>query len=129
MKKECLNFVAVWLQLDCNVVPFQFGDIPQAWWNDKNGVRRNYWAGNFDSNTHTCQCGLNSSCILPSLSCNCDAMTPSLLSDSGTSIVFTTVLHLDSIFSILLNFICYCNAMFVCFFKQFSISNSIAAVY
>lgn len=43
-----------------------------AWWTDANGKPQYFWAGN-DSKVHTCQCGIDGSCLDSDYSCNCDA--------------------------------------------------------
>ena len=76
-------------QYNCFQAPFELNGVAQSWWNDRKGVARYFWAG-VDNNQHTCQCGIDNSCIDPSFKCNCDAMTPiGLLNDTGTVKVFS----------------------------------------
>lgn len=69
---------------DCFIAPFEFNGIQQSWWNDREGVKRYFWAGNPSNNEHICQCGIDGSCIDSSLKCNCDSTSRlQLLTDSG----------------------------------------------
>ena len=54
------------------------------WWNDRDGIKRTFWAGS-NSSTHTCQCGLDGTCIeyLAGRRCNCDSNFPQIFSDIG----------------------------------------------
>ncbi len=75
---------AVWLysQVNCVGAPFTLYVINFAWWDDINGVERNFWSG-ADETAHTCQCGLDGNCIRADLKCNCDANVAVSLSDIG----------------------------------------------
>jgi hypothetical protein len=80
LSQSCRQF----FKFDCFSVPFMFNNAAQAWWNDRDGVARYYWAGSNQS-VHTCQCGIDRMCVLSNLNCNCDALTAAQLSDAGTS--------------------------------------------
>ena len=52
----------------------QYDGKPYAYWNDRNGARRYFWAGdNQTSDQVLCQCGLDQSCVDGSKNCNCDS--------------------------------------------------------
>ncbi len=73
--------------MDCYDAAFEFNGIPYAWWTDRNGESRYFWAGNNNNASgryHTCQCGLDGNCKDKSLSCNCDSDLAIELSDVGT---------------------------------------------
>ena len=48
---------------------------------------RYYWEGSSELNVHMCQCGMNSTCVLPSVYCNCDSLADFPLSDQGKKAV------------------------------------------
>jgi len=78
--QSCRQF----FKFDCWSVPFEFNDVADAWWNDRDGVPRYYWAGSNQSE-HTCQCGIDRNCVLSDVKCNCDALAAAPLADEGTS--------------------------------------------
>lgn len=80
-------------KFDCSAVPFVFDSVPQAWWTDRNGRVRYYWAGSFESNVHMCQCGLNGTCVLPSIVCNCDSVVDIPLCDQGKKMIEIRSVH------------------------------------
>ena len=80
LSQSCRQF----FKFDCISVPFEFNNVAFAWWNDRNGIQRYYWAGS-NQNVHTCQCGIDQNCVLSDLNCNCDASTSAPLSDQGKS--------------------------------------------
>ncbi|EFX61590.1 hypothetical protein DAPPUDRAFT_18957, partial [Daphnia pulex] len=51
-------------------------------WNDKGGIAKYFWSGN-NTDTHTCQCGIDENCVETSFKCNCDSAAPIQLSDDG----------------------------------------------
>jgi hypothetical protein len=83
-------------------VPFEFNGQPYAWWNDRDGAIRRFWAGSFnESIVHTCQCGLDGNCVDTSVSCNCDALAPEAAIDEGTIEALRE--HLNSVTSAISN--------------------------
>ncbi|XP_046446696.1 uncharacterized protein LOC124195999 [Daphnia pulex] len=70
------------IKYECFSAPLEFNEIAYSWWNDKNGQAQYYWSGNNNA-THTCQCGIENSCVDSNVKCNCDSYAPSNLSDSG----------------------------------------------
>ena len=71
-------------QYDCNYAPFQFNNVPHAWWNDKNGDSHFYWAGSM-SDIHSCQCSIDQNCVDANAKCNCDSVSPMQLTDAGNN--------------------------------------------
>ena len=53
-----------------------------AWWVSRDGEDKTYWGG-ASAVTHGCACGMNSSCVDPSWSCNCDKNDQVWREDSG----------------------------------------------
>lgn len=58
------------------------GDITYSWWNDRKGQNQTFWSGS-GSTEHICQCGIDGNCVDIQLPCNCDALLPLPISDSG----------------------------------------------
>ncbi|EFX80888.1 hypothetical protein DAPPUDRAFT_224393 [Daphnia pulex] len=86
MLAEVSNECQQSIEVDCFDAAFEFNGIAYAWWNDRNGDPRYFWSGknnNLTSHYHTCQCGLEKSCVDKSLSCNCDSDLAMELSDIG----------------------------------------------
>ncbi|XP_046635066.1 uncharacterized protein LOC124314087 [Daphnia pulicaria] len=86
MLAEVSNECQQSIEVDCFDAAFEFNGIAYAWWNDRNGDPRYFWSGknnNLTSHYHTCQCGLEKSCLDKSLSCNCDSDLAMELSDIG----------------------------------------------
>ena len=52
----------------------QYDGKPYAYWTDRNGTRRYFWAGGNQTDQVLCQCGLDQTCIDPSKKCNCDSI-------------------------------------------------------
>ena len=86
----------LYLQVNCVGAPFtdEGLGVDYAWWNDIDGVVRNFWSGN-DETAHTCQCGIDVNCIRTDLKCNCDANVAVSLSDIG---IFLKNIYWNSIF-------------------------------
>ncbi|XP_046635082.1 uncharacterized protein LOC124314096 isoform X1 [Daphnia pulicaria] len=87
MLSELSNVCQQSIKVDCYDAAFEFNGIPYAWWTDRNGESRYFWAGNNNNASgryHTCQCGLDGNCKDKSLSCNCDSDLAIELSDVGT---------------------------------------------
>ncbi|XP_057373146.1 uncharacterized protein LOC130694024 [Daphnia carinata] len=70
------------IKYDCNNAPLELNGVSYAWWNDKYGIPQYYWAGSNNS-VHTCQCGIDGTCVDPVAKCNCDAAAPVQLFDDG----------------------------------------------
>ena len=51
----------------------QHDEVHYAFWNDRNGTPRYFWAGN-QTDQAICQCGLEKTCINPRKKCNCDSL-------------------------------------------------------
>ncbi|XP_057370157.1 uncharacterized protein LOC130691260 [Daphnia carinata] len=82
LSNECHQSIKV----DCFDAAFEFNGIAYAWWNDRNGDPRYFWSGtnnNSSAHYHSCQCGLEGSCVDKSLLCNCDSDLAVELSDNG----------------------------------------------
>ena len=71
------------VQYDCFSAPLEFSGVQESWWNDRSGVQRYFWAGPYNNDQHTCQCGIDKNCVDPSQKCNCDAMAIVQLNDNG----------------------------------------------
>lgn len=72
------------VQYDCVAAPLEFTNVQYAWWNDRNGNARYFWAGNNASSEHTCRCGLDHNCVEPGrIKCNCDSVAAIALYDEG----------------------------------------------
>ncbi|XP_032776653.2 contactin-associated protein-like 3 [Daphnia magna] len=74
------------IQINCFDAALEFNGIAYAWWNDRNGDERYFWSGtnnNLSAHYHSCQCGLEGSCVDKSLLCNCDSDLAMELSDNG----------------------------------------------
>ena len=75
------------LRFDCFLAPLMsLANDSKGSWKDKNGTQRTVFHGNLDTATqpHQCQCGLNQTCVVPELACNCDAKLPVWQADEGT---------------------------------------------
>ncbi|XP_046646959.1 uncharacterized protein LOC124337002 [Daphnia pulicaria] len=70
------------IKYDCNFAPLELNTITYAWWNDKNGNAKTFWAGG-NTDVHLCQCGLDGNCVDSSTKCNCDSAAPVPLTDEG----------------------------------------------
>ncbi|EFX87112.1 hypothetical protein DAPPUDRAFT_312655 [Daphnia pulex] len=70
------------IKYDCNFAPLELNTITYAWWNDRNGNAKTFWAGD-NTDVHTCQCGLDGNCVDSSSKCNCDSAAPVQLTDDG----------------------------------------------
>ncbi|XP_046458291.1 uncharacterized protein LOC124205042 [Daphnia pulex] len=79
LSTECHQSIAY----DCNYAPFEFNNVPYAWWNDRNGNPHYYWSGNM-SEGHGCQCSIDQNCVDANAKCNCDSISPMQLTDAGT---------------------------------------------
>ena len=66
-------------QYDCLGAVIEHDGVQHAFWIDRNGRKRHFWAGN-ETDQVMCQCGLDQSCIDRRKKCNCD----SLALDSST---------------------------------------------
>lgn len=66
--------------MDCVQAPLTPGT---AWWEDLAGNQNVYWTG--EGPEHTCQCGVENSCVLSDVKCNCDADVAVLLVDTGNN--------------------------------------------
>ena len=68
------------LRFDCFLAPLMsFANDSKGSWRDKNGTQRTVFHGNHldtTSQPHLCQCGVNQTCVVPELACNCDAKLP-----------------------------------------------------
>jgi hypothetical protein len=79
---------------DCNYAPFEFNNVPYAWWNDRNGNPHYYWAGSA-TDVHSCQCSIDQNCVDGTAKCNCDSISPTQLTDAGDKLE-THLLKIDS---------------------------------
>ncbi|XP_046454475.1 uncharacterized protein LOC124202220 [Daphnia pulex] len=70
------------IKYDCNFAPFELNEVAFGWWNDKDGNSKYFWSGG-NTDTHTCQCGIDANCVETYIKCNCDAAAPVQLSDDG----------------------------------------------
>ncbi|KAI9559378.1 neurexin IV [Daphnia sinensis] len=68
---------------ECHYAPFEFNNVPFAWWNDRNGNPQYFWTGTFEKGVHACQCSIDGNCVDASVMCNCDATAPTPLADQG----------------------------------------------
>ncbi|XP_057369391.1 uncharacterized protein LOC130690394 [Daphnia carinata] len=68
---------------ECHYAPFEFNNVPFAWWSDRNGNPQYFWTGSFEKGIHACQCSVDGNCIDASVMCNCDATAPTPLADKG----------------------------------------------
>ena len=75
------------LRFDCFLAPLMsFANDSKGSWRDKNGTQRTVFHGNHldtTSQPHLCQCGVNQTCVVPELACNCDAKLPVWQADEG----------------------------------------------
>nr|CAH0110895.1 unnamed protein product [Daphnia galeata] len=78
LSEECRQSI----KYDCYSAPLEFNGVVYSWWNNRDGQAQDYWSGNNNA-THTCQCGIQNSCIDSNLKCNCDADAPMSLYDEG----------------------------------------------
>ncbi|XP_046462614.1 uncharacterized protein LOC124208790 isoform X1 [Daphnia pulex] len=78
LSAECHQII----KYDCNFSPFEIAGVSYCWWNDKGGIAKYFWSGN-NTDTHTCQCGIDGNCVETPLTCNCDSAAPIQLSDDG----------------------------------------------
>ena len=74
------------IRFDCFLAPLMsLGNEPKGSWKDQNGNERTFFHGNLDTaNPHQCQCGVDQTCVVPKLPCNCDAKLPDWQVDEGT---------------------------------------------
>ena len=74
------------IRFDCFLAPLMsLGNEPKGSWKDQNGTERTFFHGNLDTaNPHQCQCGIDQTCVVPKLPCNCDAKLPDWQVDEGT---------------------------------------------
>ena len=87
------------IRFDCFLTPLTaFGKYNRGTWKSFNHSAANaFFHGNVENGTaaigtdHFCQCGLDRSCVLPNLLCNCDAKLPTWQVDEG---VITDKKHL-----------------------------------
>ncbi|EFX66774.1 neurexin IV [Daphnia pulex] len=82
-------------QYDCNYAPFEFNNVPYAWWNDRNGDPHYYWAGSA-TDVHSCQCSIDQNCVDGTAKCNCDSISPTQLTDAGNKMLEFLQLKIDS---------------------------------
>ncbi|KZS14838.1 putative Neurexin IV [Daphnia magna] len=68
---------------ECHYAPFEFNNVPFAWWNDRNGNPQYFWTRSFEKGIHACQCSIDGNCVDASVLCNCDATAPTPLADQG----------------------------------------------
>lgn len=72
------------IQFDCFVAPLREHGEDLGYWLDRNGNKSTFFHGNLNPDKpHICQCGLDQSCVIPELPCNCDAKEPNSQSDQG----------------------------------------------
>lgn len=83
-------------QYECHYAPFEFNNVPFAWWNDRNGNPQYFWTGSFEKGIHACQCSIDGNCVDASVLCNCDATAPTPLADQGNFIcVVLMIVYFD----------------------------------
>merc|ERR1711970_849611 len=85
----------------CFIVPLRDGDVDYAYWEDRNGEKQVYWTGS-NYGFHVCDCHFVNygSCLDEGVNgntCNCDAMAPAPLTDSG-KITNKTALPITKVF-------------------------------
>ena len=73
------------IRFDCFLTPLMsFGNDSKGSWKDRNGTARTFFHGNLEQDQpHQCQCGLDQTCVVPKLPCNCDAKLPDWQVDEG----------------------------------------------
>lgn len=72
------------IQFDCFMAPLMEHGNELGYWLDRNGNKSNFFHGNLNPDQpHVCRCGMDQSCVLPELPCNCDAKEPNWLADEG----------------------------------------------
>ena len=71
------------VKFHCFLAPLmEYGSKHLGFWLDRNGTQQTFFHGNFNE-SHTCQCGMNQTCLEPPLTCNCNAKIPEWLADMG----------------------------------------------
>lgn len=88
-----LNECCIGMQYDCSGAPLESNGVRYSWWEDKNGQPRYFWSGNDTKLQHTCQCGIDKTCLHPNVNCNCDAGDLNETFDEGNGTI--SLLSLD----------------------------------
>ena len=72
------------IQFDCFMAPLMEHGSDLGFWLDRNGNKSNFFHGNLNPDQpHVCRCGLDQTCVIPELPCNCDAKEPNWVADEG----------------------------------------------
>lgn len=72
------------IQFDCFMAPLMEHGSDLGYWLDRNGNKSNFFHGNLNPDQpHVCRCGLDQTCVIPELPCNCDAKEPNWVADEG----------------------------------------------